>query len=96
MRALVLLLVIGGSHAGAETPLPFGLRVQDVETLESHDSNAVFSKGSLAAADAAEQAMLKAEQGLGPYHPELAPMLVRPANLALATGDDESATRFSR
>ena len=93
-RGLVLLLLLGGLQAVADTPLPFGVRVQDVESLESHHSNVVFDTDSHAAADAAVQALVETEQRLGPYDPQLAPMLVEAANLALATGDIEGAERF--
>ena len=93
-RASILLLLLIGSQAVADTPLPFGIRVQDVESLELHHTNVVFDSDLLAAADAAEQALVETEQRLGPYDPQLAPMLVETANLALATGDIEGAERF--
>ena len=93
-RASILLLLQIGSQAVADTPLPFGIRVQDVESLESHHTNVVFDSDLLAAADAAEQALVETEQRLGPYDSALAPMLVETANLALATGDIEGAERF--
>ena len=80
-------MLLGGLQAVADTPLPFGVRVQDVESLESHHSNVVFDTDSHAAADAAVQALVETEQRLGPYDPQLAPMFVEAATLALATGD---------
>lgn len=94
MSSLALLLLFAGVQVSAETPLPFGIRVQDVESLERHHSNVVFDSDLLAAADAAEQALLEMERRLGPYHPELASALVETATLALAIGNIEAAEKY--
>ena len=94
MRAFVLVLLVAGVEVSAETPLPFGIRVQDVESLEQHHSNVVFDTDLLAAAYAAEQALGEMERRLGPYHPDLAPALVETANLSLAIGNIEAAEQY--
>ena len=94
MRAFVLVLLVAGVEVSAETPLPFGIRVQDVESLEQHHSNVVFDTDLLAAAYAAEQALREMERRLGPYHPDLAPALVETANLSLAIGNIEAAEQY--
>ena len=94
MRAFVLVLVVAGVEVSAETPLPFGIRVQDIESLEQHHSNVVFDTDLLAAAYAAEQALREMERRLGPYHPDLAPALVETANLSLAIGNIEAAEQY--
>jgi len=94
MRAFVLVLLVSGVEVSAETPLPFGIRVQDVESLEQHHSNVVFDTDLLAAAYAAEQALREMERRLGPYHPDLAPALVETANLSLAIGNIEAAEQY--
>lgn len=91
IRALVLVLLVAGVEVSAETPLPFGIRVQSVESLEQHHSNVVFETDLLASVNAAEQALREMEQRLGPYHPDLAPALVETADLSLAIGDIEAA-----
>ena len=94
MRAFVLVLLVAGVEVSAETPLPFGIRVQDIESLEQHHSNVVFDTDLLAAAYAAEQALGEMERRLGPYHPDLAPALVETANLSLAIGNIEAAEQY--
>ncbi|MBU02648.1 MAG: hypothetical protein CME55_05080 [Halieaceae bacterium] len=94
MRAFVLVLLVAGVQVSAETPLPFGIRVQDIESLEQHHSNVVFDTDLLAAAYAAEQALGEMERRLGPYHPDLAPALVETANLSLAIGNIEAAEQY--
>lgn len=94
MRAFVLVLLVAGVEVSAETPLPFGIRVQDIESLEQHHSNVVFDTDLLAAAYAAEQALREMERRLGPYHPDLAPALVETANLSLAIGNIEAAEQY--
>ena len=94
IRALVLVLLVAGVEVSAETPLPFGIRVQNVESLEQHHSNVVFDTDLLASANAAEQALREMEQRLGPYHPDLAPALVETADLLLAIGDIEAAEQY--
>ena len=94
MRAFVLVLLVAGVGVSAETPLPFGIRVQNVESLAQHHSNVVFDTDLLASANAAEQALREMEQQLGPYHPDLAPALVETANLSLAIGDIETAEEY--
>ena len=94
MRVFLLVLLVAGVEVSAETPLPFGIRVQDVESLEQHHSNVVFDTDLLANADAAEQALRAMERRLGPYHPDLAPALVETANLSLAIGDIEVAEQY--
>ena len=94
IRALVLVLLVAAVEVSAETPLPFGIRVQSVESLEQHHSNVVFDTDLLASANAAEQALREMEQRLGPYHPDLAPALVETADLSLAIGDIEAAEQY--
>ena len=94
MRAFVLVLLVAGVEVSAETPLPFGIRVQDIESLDQHHSNVVFDTDLLAAAYAAEQALGEMERRLGPYHPDLAPALVETANLSLAIGNIEAAEQY--
>ena len=91
---LTLLLLFIGVQVSAETPLPFGVRVQDVESLERHHSNMVLDSGLVAAADVAEQTLFEMQRRLGPYHPELTPALIETASLALAIGDIETAEQY--
>ena len=94
MRVFLLVQLFAGVEVSAETPLPFGIRVQDVESLEQHHSNVVFETDLLANVDASEQALRVMERRLGPYHPDLAPALVETANLSLAIGDIEGAEQY--
>ena len=78
--------------AQAETPVPFGLPVQYRIESGNQIGEAATEVSSLAALDAAEYDLAELERALGPYHPDLAAVILDVAAAATETGDYELAS----
>ena len=70
-RVLLALVSLTSASVIADTPVPFGVRVQPLASMPTDPAPAQIDADLLANVDAAEQAVISMEQRLGPYHPDL-------------------------
>ena len=86
-RVFLALLSLTSASVMADTPVPFGIRVQPLESMPTDSAPVQVDTALLAKVDAAEQAVISMEQRLGPYHPDLTAPLVDAAHLAIQSGE---------
>jgi tetratricopeptide (TPR) repeat protein len=82
----------GAWPAQAATPVPFGLPVQYRNAQAYPVEAGIRDISTLAALDTAEADLADLERTLGPYHPDLAAMILDVAAAAAMAGDYELAT----
>ena len=86
-RIVLALVSLTSASVIADTPVPFGVRVQPLALMPTDPAPAQIDADLLANVDAAEQAVISMEQRLGPYHPDLTAPLVDAAHLATQSGE---------
>ena len=92
LRQILCLAFWCACVAQANTPVPFGLPVQYRIESEHRLAEAATDVSALAALDTAESDLAGLEQALGPYHPDLAAVILDVAAAATETGDYELAS----
>ena len=86
-RVVLVLVSLTSASVIADTPVPFGVRVQPLELMTTDPPPVQIDADLLANLDAAEQAVISMEQRLGPYHSDLTAPLVDAAHLATQSGE---------
>ncbi|MDA7595934.1 tetratricopeptide repeat protein [Luminiphilus sp.] len=94
MKYLMFLMLFLGNMTLADTPVPFGLFVQLLDTTDNRIEEVSPDLSRRADLAAAEAILREREQVLGPYHPALAPLMVEVAAIASALGDLSRAADF--